>query len=623
MISKHIETKPENDNYARLADYIADAKHNLHLEREKEPNHEQRYHPEPYLGPIGNFTENGLRRLSECHLASGGRAQEQERKSACLLSIDARPDRRATDSVRWNSNISHVEADTEKCLMSWFRGGLGGDNYKEGIGEVVDVQAMNTRTTKEKTYHLMVSFRPEDEARLTPELYRTIEERFAKALGFTEHQRHCGVHQNTGNLHMHIGYNMIHPERFTRHEPFGDYHKRDSVCRQLEKDFGLVVDAGIDPDRKKRGQALQPGAATVEAHTGQQSFESYVKQFHEPIMQAVDKSRSWQALHSTLAMRGIELVPHGNGLVFREMKDSQGRGGKHAMKASALDRLLSKKHLEARFGPYVAAARAKEMEAPQSRYTAEPLHRGPERGQLYQEYQAGIQHRKNVLGMVDADLKAEAQRIHEKWEQHRREIMGNMVLSKAAKGRLAKLSRLNEQQETLASQKVAKEKQKALTQEVPYASWVNFLRMKALGGNDTALAVLRSRGQELVEPEQPQREAASERAQALERQTQILTQEMTKKGRKRLLAMEYMREIAPEAKCDVDKKGTLIFTLPEGGTVRDSGKKMTFSPGAAAVAMRYAQRKWGKERVRQEDNVLVWQKKTIELQRNKNISMEI
>ena len=115
-----------------------------------------------------------------------------------------------------NDNYSRLAvyiADTghkgEKCLMHWCAGCLGDDDYQNGIAEAVDVQAMNTRTKLSKTYHLVISFLPEDEAKLTPEAFKTIEERFAIALGYTEHQRHCGVHKNTANLHMHIAYNMF------------------------------------------------------------------------------------------------------------------------------------------------------------------------------------------------------------------------------------------------------------------------------------------------------------------------------------------------------------------------------------------------------------------------------
>lgn len=93
--------------------------------------------------------------------------------------------------------------------MRWCAGCLGDDDYQNGIAEAMDVQAINVRTTKNKTYHLVISFRLEDEAKLTPEVFRAVEERFAAALGYTDHQRHCGVHKNTANLHMHIAYNMI------------------------------------------------------------------------------------------------------------------------------------------------------------------------------------------------------------------------------------------------------------------------------------------------------------------------------------------------------------------------------------------------------------------------------
>ena len=107
--------------------------------------------------------------------------------------------------------IADAERDGEKALMSWCAGCLSDDGYELAIKEVELVQAMNIRTTKEKTYHLMISFRPEDEAKLAPGIFKAIELEFAKALGFEEHQRHCGVHQNTNNIHLHIAYNKVNP----------------------------------------------------------------------------------------------------------------------------------------------------------------------------------------------------------------------------------------------------------------------------------------------------------------------------------------------------------------------------------------------------------------------------
>ena len=74
--------------------------------------------------------------------------------------------------------IADAGHEGEKSLMHWCAGCLGDDDYQDGIAEVADVQAMNTRTKQSKTYHLVVSFRPEDEAKLTPEIFRVIEGRF-------------------------------------------------------------------------------------------------------------------------------------------------------------------------------------------------------------------------------------------------------------------------------------------------------------------------------------------------------------------------------------------------------------------------------------------------------------
>ena len=124
--------------------------------------------------------------------------------------------------------------------MSWCAGCWAGDDYDLAVQEVADTQALNRRTGKEKTYHLIISFHPEDEGKLTPDVFKQIEERFADALGLSEHQRHCGVHVNTENIHMHVAYNLIHPEKLTRVEPWRDYIKRDKLCRELEKEYGLT-----------------------------------------------------------------------------------------------------------------------------------------------------------------------------------------------------------------------------------------------------------------------------------------------------------------------------------------------------------------------------------------------
>lgn len=74
---------------------------------------------------------------------------------------------------------------------------------------------------------------------------------------------------------------------------------------------------------------------------------------------------------------------------------------------------------------------------------------------------------------------------------------------------------------------------------------------------------------------------------------------LSPKAKNRLQAVLRMEQVAGEnnVKHCIDKNGAVVFTLPKGGTIRDSGKDLLFSAGnkdAEALAMRYAKKKWGR-----------------------------
>jgi hypothetical protein len=121
-----------------------------------------------------------------------------------------------------------------KLKHTWYAGGEV-DGFQEGILEVELTQAMNTRATKSKTYHLVASFHPEDETKLTREVFVDIEKTLAEALGFSAHQRHCGVHIDTGHIHLHVAYNQIDPVTVHIKTPYYDFPKLSRACRELEK----------------------------------------------------------------------------------------------------------------------------------------------------------------------------------------------------------------------------------------------------------------------------------------------------------------------------------------------------------------------------------------------------
>lgn len=125
-------------------------------------------------------------------------------------------------------------------------------------------------------------------------------------------------------------------------------------------------------------------------------------------MHVLAAAADWQTLHEGFARYGMEINPHGSGLVVADRHNQS-----HTVKASAVDRGLSLKKLAEKLGPYLPA-QGLEKVAEQSRYQHTPLHRTPERGALYAEYQQGIEKRKTGLATVKEQEDAALEAIREK-----------------------------------------------------------------------------------------------------------------------------------------------------------------------------------------------------------------
>lgn len=233
----------------------------------------------------------------------------------------------------------------EKCLMAWTQGFCDEQiSLTAAIRTMQGTQAQNMKCKTAKNYHLVITFRPEDENKLTPDIYKKIEKIFSEKLGLEEYQRICAVHQNTGNLHMHLHYNLIHPEKLTKAKLSYDYYKRDQACRECEKVFGLSVDNGHE---QATGIKISDKAAVLEAHSGEQTFQRYALDQKKELVERIGKARTWQDVHQVFASLGMEVRPKNGGLVLTPKGGEEG-----AMKASALDRSFSGQRMEQRFGRY-------------------------------------------------------------------------------------------------------------------------------------------------------------------------------------------------------------------------------------------------------------------------------
>ncbi len=260
--------------------------------------------------------------------------------------ISKRVARRSKDNFgRLAEYLAAAKEVGEKLDDLWITGSNAGTTKEDldlAIIEIKATQALNVRVKSDKTYHLIVSFRDE---RPSPEALRDIEENFAKALGFEEHQRVVATHINTDNFHMHVAYNKIHPISLKSHTPGRDFFKLEQTSRAMETKHNLVVDNGIS--KEKNIEQASTKSRDYEATTWEQSFDSYVRENKSELKVIFNHSRNWVDIHKGFTNYDLRITKRGNGLVITS------KDGKAGIKASAIDRDFSKGVLERKFGPFV------------------------------------------------------------------------------------------------------------------------------------------------------------------------------------------------------------------------------------------------------------------------------
>ncbi len=278
------------------------------------------------------------------------------------------------------------------------------DDLEMALREVYAVRLMKPEVI-DKSYHMMVSFRPGENERLSEKDLKDIASSYAEALGFGEHQYVAGTHINTDNYHMHIAFNKIHPETLQVVNPFRDYKTLDRVSRKLEKKYGLFIDNGM-AQKQRKGPKLSPSARDFEAQTWQESFQNHVLQNRKSILDQIKEAGTWSDVHNILREYDIGIKQRGNGLVLVG-PDGQG------MKASALDRKMTKVQLETQLGSFEPAAIDGEQKhtlpkAPLRRYRKRPSMRHPGISPLWRRYlnqQKPIHKRRSLLSRTISNWK--------------------------------------------------------------------------------------------------------------------------------------------------------------------------------------------------------------------------
>lgn len=344
--------------------------------------------------------------------------------------------------------------------------------------EVEATQRKNSRAKGDKTFHLIVSWRPGE--RPTPDAVRDVEETICARLGYGEHQRISVVHDDTDNFHIHIAINKVHPTRHTYHEPHQFKRTLLKVCDELEDRHGFQKDNHGAEVRKTRAENR---AADMERNTGRESLIGWVKRECAAQLTA---AATWSEFHSVLQSHGLHIQERGNGLVI-------GDGNGVYARASAVDRRLSKAQLEKRLGSL--AAPALPIATPAKLYQKAPVAPVDSKA-LFARYLASQDERdtkrRAFVAKETAQLRSAIDLAAKQWRAKRLIIKGVVrgPLLKRANYAIAKkvfeqdVTRLRaEHQRTMATARATFRRR----------SWYEFLQDEAKAGNREALACLQRR----------------------------------------------------------------------------------------------------------------------------------
>lgn len=429
-----------------------------------------------------------------------------------------------------------------------------GHTPEDAAQDVMLVQSANQRAASDKTYHLIISFRPGENP--SAEVMRDIEEAVCAALGFAEHQRVSAVHHDTDNTHIHLAINKIHPVRHTIHAPLRDYQTLAAVCERLE------VKHGLEPDNHAaRQRAGEARARDMEQIAGTESLIGWAQRnCAEPLKAAA----SWAELHQIAANFGLSVQARGNGLIFAAMDGT-------TVKASSIARELSKGALEKRLGAFQSAQGGEGAPKARQTYEKRPVPSRIDTSALFSAYreQQGTRATRRKVELAEAAAKRRAaieqvKRIGRTKRAAIKLLGGGPVVKRlnyalAARSTKAAIAKIvaahGRERERIASRNSRR-------------GWNDWLQEQAKAGDQTALEALRAREGRRTAPND-----------ALH-----------------IAAMPTAAHPAAIRQDHITKRGTIIYRTANAA-VRDDGQRLHVSRGAqiegVVAALRLAHERYG------------------------------
>jgi hypothetical protein len=382
-------------------------------------------------------------------------------------------------------------------------------DIKDAVREIQTVQLRNKRTTKDKTLHVLLSFRASDEVNLTPELRQKIEQDFCEQIGFGNHQRISAYHGDTDNPHIHIAINRIDPETFSINNPKGLWTKMAKAAEAIEKKYQISM-------LNHRGEKTHSENLVndAEAMSNEQTLCSYIKS-----IEALKIAQSWAEFHKICRDHNITVKLRGNGLIFTD--------GKIFVKASTIDRNFSKGKLEKLYGKFIDDEQSSEFEQSQNDISSSNNlnQESSQDDQPYvnNTYKKGkpkesfftYEQKKLYDEFVIQKEQVSYQKKKELYFSETREQLRRLVKKREKEFNLIRNSRMPSSVKRYMYQKlnsqIAKDREMFIYAERymlrklrEQGTWKGFLHTKALEGNQTAIELLESKKQQKYNAEKLQ-----------------------------------------------------------------------------------------------------------------------
>ena len=351
------------------------------------------------------------------------------------------------------------------------------DSPELAMREMLVTQAHNQRATSDKTYHLMLSFRPGENP--TPETIRKVELAVCRKLGFGEHQRIAVVHRDTDSVHLHVAINKIHPRRHTIHNPYRDWKSLGAECEKLEKALYLAADNHTPTGKTETERRAQD----IEAMTGEQSLLSWIRQECVPALKAAD---SWEAFHRELAEAGLAIKIQNNGVNFVAASGE-------CVKGSGVDRSLSKGALEKRLGAFQPRSAQLASVAPEKTYQRNPAGVSPKvKSEFAKTREKHEAQRKDRIAAIRAEQNAKIASLRA--EMRRERLLARRTpASRLAKKRVYDALKQKYRAKMALLREEATQRRRTVYRESPRYTWMSWLQEQARDGDRKALEKLRSR----------------------------------------------------------------------------------------------------------------------------------